>query len=622
MGPVGRLAIEPDRAAGSRPSAYPPIADLAIIGNGQTAALVDRSGAIVWCCWPRFDSPAVFCSLLDARRGGHFTVAPKDRFDTTRRYIEETNVLETTFSTGSGIMSLTDLMPAPDDLGNGRGLPHRILRRVECHGGEIELAVEFAPTFDFARASGRLQSHPRGALATGPGGRLSLVSPVALSERGGTSLTGGRRLRKGDALWFILSHGPARDAPRQLETDAGEADDELERTVGYWRDWSRRCEYVGPHRDLVLRSALALKLLVFQPSGSLIAAPTTSLPAEIGGERNWDYRFTWLRDAGLVLDALQQLGYHRESMRFIEWLENLCQCGDRTVQILYALDGSPAPAEETLGHLDGYCRSRPVRTGNGAVAQIQNDVYGHVLDAVLLCYERMPRRLEPQLWDLLRRLTDAAAAHWNVPDHGPWEIRGPRRHYLYSKLYCWAGLDRAIRFAERLDLPGNLERWRRERAALREAVLTRGYDAHVGAFKQSFEGMALDASALTIPLVGFLPASDERVRSTVRLIRERLVEEGLVYRYRMDDGLAGSDATFTLCSFWLVSNLALCGDGKAAAEHFAHVCGFANDLGLLSEQIDPRSGAMLGNFPQGFAHLGLIRAALHLQDLDSRERSR
>lgn len=368
---------------------------------------------------------------------------------------------------------------------------------------------------------------------------------------------------------------------------------------------------MGLTRSWFAAARLALKLLTFEPTGALVAAPTTSLPEEIGGVRNWDYRFTWLRDASLILHALQGLGYHDEAMDFFDWLETLCLCCQEPIQVLYTLDGRPELPEQFLPHLDGYRSSRPVRIGNAAAEQRQLDVYGEVLDAAHLCYERMhPIRLE--LWTVLRLFADRAASRWRETDHGIWEVRSEPRHFLYSKLLCWVAVDRAVRLAESAALPGDVGRWRRARDEIRAAILEEGYDAKLGAFTQAFGTSALDASALVIPLVGFLPATDPRVQSTMRRIQQGLTSRGLVYRYLTDDGLPRGEATFALCSFWLVDNLALAGEIDEARDLFERITGYANDVGLVSEEIDPVNGELLGNFPQGFTHLALIRSALNI----------
>ncbi|MEP7187593.1 MAG: glycoside hydrolase family 15 protein [Roseiflexaceae bacterium] len=592
---------------------YRPIGDYALIGDAHTAALVATDGSMDWLCWPHFDSPAVFCRLLDAQHGGWFRVGPAGGHAVSRTYVGDTNVLTTTFRSGSGVVRLTDLMPARQRVAGAAGADiepsGRILRLVEGLAGEMELEVEFRPTFDYARAETALAVRPGGAVARANGATLILDCPVELERGANDALHGRLRVAADDRFWITLSYQsetlPAESAPRVPAPDVA-----LAETLAYWRGWSAGCTYAGPYHELVRRSALTLKLLTFAPTGALVAAPTASLPEAIGGARNWDYRYTWLRDASLTISAFQGIGYHREATDFFGWVGQVCLRGGHDLKIMYRIDGSPELPEQTLDHLEGYRRSRPVRIGNAAAGQRQLDVYGEVLDAAALhvAYLGQP---SADIWGLLWRLADQAAARWREPDQGIWEVRGGSRHFLYSKLLCWVALDRAIRLAERAGLAdGRPTRWRRTRAAIRRAILTRGYDHELGAFTQALGERTLDASALALPLLGFLPATDPRVRSTVQRIQERLTGNGLVYRYLADDGLPGSEATFALCSFWLVDNLALDSRVDEARALFERVTGYANDVGLLAEEIDPASGELLGNYPQGFSHLALIRSAL------------
>lgn len=589
-----------------------PISDYAIVGDGCTAALIARNGSVDWCCWPRFDSPAAFCRLLDARRGGMFRIGPAGTASGERSYRDRTNVLETIWVTRDGRVRVTDFMLAPAEGDPPLVPPHSLLRQVEGLSGRVEMEVTFHPTFDYARARTELSPTPHGALAESGPETLRLVCPVPL-EREGDALTGRLTVGGGERVWLVLTH---RNGGKEVADVSPEsADAELERTCRVWTRWSDRCTYDGPYHSLVRRSALALKLLLFHPTGALAAAVTTSLPEVPGGGRNWDYRYSWLRDAGLTLDALQRLGYHGESLRFFDWLGSLGVRHSGDLRIAYAVDGEPVPAERTLDHLSGYQASRPVRIGNAAAGQAQLDVYGHVLEAISLCLERMPRPVDPGLWEMALRLADGAAERWRQPDRGPWETRGEPRHFLYSKLYCWVALDRAVRLAEGAGLPGDLGRWRREREAIREAILAQGYDAELGAFTRAFGDATIDAGALVVPLVGFLPATDPRVISTAERVRERLTVGGLLRRSE-GESLPGREATFTLCGFWLVSHLARAGRVDEARELFERITDRANDVGLLSEEIDAASGELLGNFPQGFAHLGLIRAACDIADAE------
>lgn len=586
---------------------YPPISDYALIGDGHTAALVSRAGSIDWCCWPHLDSPAVFCRLLDARRGGAFRIAPVGSHQVSRAYVEGTNVLATTFRAQDGEVRLTDFMPAErkDDGTGGEDIEesHRILRLIEGLSGELDVGLYFRPTFDYARAPTHVEISDSGAIATAGREALRLIVPVSLSRDPAGGVTGRVRVRAADRIWVTLT-----DVHQSALPDPEAA---LNETILCWRNWIRRCTYRGKYEEHVRRSALTLKLLTFEPTGALIAAPTTSLPEEIGGVRNWDYRYTWLRDSALTLYALQSIGYHDEARHFFEWLQTLCLSCHDNIQIMYRLDGGRDLPEQTLPHLEGYRGSRPVRIGNAAAAQTQLDIYGEVLDAAHLCYEGN-RAPDPRLWSVLTLLADRAVERWQEPDAGIWEVRAGPQHFLYSKLLCWVALDRAVRLAEEDQMRGDVATWTRTRDEIREAILTRGYDHALQAFTQAFDSPVLDASALVIPLVGFLPATDVRVRSTVRAIQERLTSNGLVYRYLAEDGLVGGEGTFALCSFWLVDNLALSGQVDEARRLFERVVGYANDVGLLAEEIEPVRGELLGNFPQGFTHLGLIQSALSI----------
>jgi GH15 family glucan-1,4-alpha-glucosidase len=593
---------------------YRPIRDYALIGDAHTGALVASDGSVDWCCWPRFDSPAVFCRLLDAGKGGFFQVRPARDFEVTRAYSGPTAVLSTTFGNDEGRVRLTDFMPVErlteghrgEDIASGQS----ILRLLEGLSGSVEVDVSLRPTFDYARARADITLREGGAAARSGGETLLLSCPAPLTVDDAGTIRGRLRVSEGERVWITLRHhsDPAR-AEAELPRPDGER--ELERTNEYWRGWWSDCRYEGPYRDLVRRSALTLKLLTYEPTGALVAAPTTSLPEEVGGVRNWDYRYTWLRDSSLILYALQLLGYEEEAADFFGWLDKLCiTCRGHRLQIMYGVDGNPHLPELTLGHLEGYRGSRPVRTGNAAFDQMQLDVCGEVLDAAHLYHERTRLPIRAEWWDELCFMADETARRWGEPDHGIWEVRGGKRHFLHSKLMCWVALDRAVRLAGRLG--ADTDGWARARDDIRRAILAEGYDEGVGAFTQSFGGRALDASALMIPLTGFLPAGDPRVVSTIARIRERLTSGGLVYRYLTEDGLPGGEATFAMCSFWLADNLALQGRVEEARELFERVAGYASDTGLFAEQIDPASGELLGNYPQGFTHLALIRSALHI----------
>jgi alpha,alpha-trehalase len=608
------------------PERYPPISTYAIVGDCHTAALISRDGSVDWYCPARFDAPAVFCRLLDADKGGYLRLAPVGAFSAERRYLGRTNLLETTFRGAGGQVRVTDFMPIHHRMaerqGYDAGTSHRLVRLVEGLDGETELEVRFKPTFDYARAVAELSTTPDGGAVARAGGEyLVLACPgVALTSDGPGTLRGRLRLRAGERRWLVLSNpGDADEVSKALES--ANCAEEVSFTHEYWQRWAARCTYEGPYRDQVLRSALVLKLLTYEPTGAIIAAPTTSLPEQIGGERNWDYRYTWLRDSALILFSLMKVGFRKEAARFFEWLDRTCgSASNSSLQIMYAVDGSRDLPEETLDHLEGYRCSRPVRIGNAAAGQRQLDIYGAVLRAAHLYYCHgtavpetvVSRRPSPETWPLLRALVEQAAEQWEQSDRGIWEVRGEPQHFVHSKLMCWAAVDRGIRIAREHGLDAPLEDWRRTREAIRRAIYERGYDATRGSFTQAFGSSAVDASALALLRIGFLPATDPRIKSTIERIRTELADKEHVFRYCTDDGLSGGESTFAMCSFWLVDALALTGHLDEAHDLFERLVGYANDLGLLSEEIDPDSGELLGNFPQGFTHLALIRSAVNL----------
>ena len=603
MSTLSEPLVQPSRG-------YLPIADYAIIGDAHTAALIARDGSIDWCCWPWFDSDAVFCRLLDAVRGGFMQVCPARGWNSHRAYIEDTNVLQTSFETDTGSVRITDFMPVETPDGGHAGedirTTHRLIRIVEGLSGAVDVDLTFVPTFDFATVQPTVDTHAGGVVAHGGSDHLWLSAPWPLQAGTPGHVCGRRRVMAGERLPIVLTYCWTAAAPAPLT--AGTADEALARTTAYWQEWMGRCTYVGPYAGLVRRSALLLKLLTFEPTGAIIAAPTTSLPEELGGVRNWDYRYTWLRDAALTLDGLMSIGYHDESIDFWNWLRRILSRRTR-LQIMYRIDGSADLSERVLPHLEGYAMSGPVRVGNAAADQRQVDVYGEVLDAAHVCATAMGAAPHRRFSDGRRVFADRAVAEWRDPDNGIWEMRAEPRHFLYSKLMCWVAVDRAVRLAEMGVLEGDTETWDRARDEIRGAILERGFDPSIGAFTQAFGTPALDASALMMPIMGFLPATDPRMTATINAILHRLTSHGLVYRYLADDGLPGDEATFALCTFWMVDALTLGGRLDEAEAMFARVTGFANDVGLLSEEIEPATGRLLGNFPQAFTHLALIRSA-------------
>jgi GH15 family glucan-1,4-alpha-glucosidase len=593
---------------------YSAISDYAIIGDCRSAALVSRAGSIDWLCWPRFDSPSLFAALLDRHRGGAFAVRPAGRFTSERRYIGDTNVLETTFITAGGRARLIDFMPVTSEADKRRQLwpDHQILRIVEGLEGEVEMELLCAPRPDYARRLPRLRD--RGTLGIYYEHRACAFIvrseiPLSLSEDHATArsrfiLRSGERRR----VSAVYTEGEPAFIPPLGE----EAERRLDQTLRWWEAWAGRCSYDGPYRDAVVRSALCLKLMAYAPSGAVVAAPTTSLPEKLGGLRNWDYRYCWLRDASLTLQVLYDLGHHLEAEAFLSWLLHTTQMSLPELQILYDVYGETRLRERELDHLEGFVGSRPVRVGNDARSQLQLDVYGELLDAV---YEFVGRggRLDRATRRLLRGFGETVCRRWREPDEGIWEIRGGRRHHTYSKAMCWVALDRLLRLADEghmLDIPR--ERFETCRAAIRDAIERHGYSESVRSYVSVFDGADVDASLLLLARYGYADATSPRLRDTCARVLERLGRDGLVYRYRDDDGLPAGEGAFGICSFWAVTCKALQGDVAGATASFERVLAYANDVGLFAEEIDPADGSLLGNFPQAFTHVGLIDAALTL----------
>lgn len=617
----------------SQESLYEPISDYAIIGDCHTAVLVSKNGSIDWYCPGRFDAPAAFCRILDNGKGGFSSLVPTSEFSTERRYRGQTNILETVFTTSQSRLRVTDFMPVhqrtEDRHGYDVGSSRRILRLMEGISGETEIEVEFHPTFGFASGQTVLTARPDiGAIAHKDGNFLSLASPdlnLNFQANGRDSLSTSFTLHPGERRWLVLTE--ADDPDRILEQPSpAQCQQQLLRTQDYWDKWAEQCTYRGPYRSQVLRSALTLKLLTYEPTGAIIAAPTTSLPEEIGGVRNWDYRYAWVRDSALILYALMNIGYRQEAADFFEWLQETHQHDSNPdLQVLYGIDGRRELAENNLDHLLGYKNSRPVRVGNAAANQLQLDIYGEALTAAYLYFssgignreagtEDLPSR-QRQLahdWPFLRGLVERTSERWQEPDNGIWEVRGGMQQFLYSRLMCWAALDRGISLARECSLPAPFEKWESARDIIRQDILSQGFNKDINAFTQAFGSTALDASALLIPRTGFLPATDSRMQSTIEAIKSQLTSDGLVYRYRSEDGLPGGEGMFLTCTFWLVDALAFSGRLDEAHELFEKASGYANDLGLFSEEIEASSRSLLGNFPQGFTHMAQINAAIDM----------
>ncbi len=592
-------------------SAYLPIGDYALIGDLRTAALIGRNGSVDWWCAPRFDSPSVFGALLDANRGGRWQVAPRGVWTSEQRYLPASNVLVTTFHVeGGGVVAVTDFMP----VGSARERSSEIHRRVACTRGSAQVDVAFVPRFDYASQIPVVVRRRHGVLASnGEDQVVTLATPESVTWRmdyGAAAAT--LSLNMGEATWLVLRHD--EDEVYPVAEYASER--KLEATAAWWDAWLGQLTYRGPFRQEVQRSALALKLCSYEPTGAIIGAPTSSLPETQGGGRNWDYRYAWLRDAAFVLYGLDRLGFPSEVNAFLKFVKRVCRHVDRGhLQIMYGVDGRRDLAERALDHLEGYRGARPVRVGNGAAGQFQLDVYGELLETVAIWYRRHP--VTEGLWKTLRDLVDWTAVHWREPDFSIWETRAEPRHYVYSKVMAWAALNRGSRIARRLGLPGDVGRWQREAAALRADVLRRGWDPGRQTFVQAYGEPALDAAVLVIPKVGFLPRTDPRVRTTLAAVRKELGSscEELIYRYHAPDGLTGREGTFVVCSFWMVENLAMVGEFAEAERLFRNLLRRANHVGLLAEEIDPATGEHLGNFPQALSHAALLDTAVILEKL-------
>ncbi len=596
---------------------YQPIQDYGIIGDMHSAALVGTDGSIDWLCFPHFDSPSVFAAILDDEKGGRFEIAPASEGAARKQlYWPDTNVLITRFFTPDGVGEVIDYMPVgvPD---NGHGY-HQLVRRVRVVRGEMSFRVECSPAFDYAREEHGTEVTDEGACFRSPGLSLELATRIPLEESAG-SAGAEFTLDEGEAAVFVL---------REIEAGGGfglslsEKEEEklFKQTVEYWRRWLSKCTYTGRWREVVQRSALALKLLTFESTGAMVAAPTMGLPEGVGGERNWDYRYTWIRDAAFTLYGLLRIGFTEEAAAFMGWIEARCKdsASDGSLQLMYGLDGRHDLTEETLDHLDGYRGSRPVRLGNGAYDQLQLDIYGELMDAVYL-YNKHGGPISYDLWTRLRVLVNWVCDNWQREDEGIWEIRGGRRHFVYSKLMCWVAIDRGLRLASKRSFPADRERWLEVRDEIYEEIMDRGWSPKRNAFVQSYDDDTLDASNLIMPLVFFLSPNDPRMLGTLDATNRPprdggLVANSLVYRYDVEksaDGLAGEEGTFSLCTFWLVEALTRAGRVDEARLMFEQMLGYANHLGLYAEEIG-HSGEALGNFPQAFTHLTLISAAFNL----------
>ncbi|MER7896815.1 glycoside hydrolase family 15 protein [Streptomyces sp. NPDC096046] len=606
---MGGAARDRGVASGRR---YVPIAEHGLIGDLRSVALVGTDGTIDWYCCPAFDAPSVFAAILDAERGGCFELAATVPARTKQFYFPDTNVLITRFFTEDGVGEVQDFMPVGG--GPAEAERHRLIRRVVCVRGSIPFRTRVAPRFDYGSLPHTLRLSGDTAVFETEGMALALTATVPL-EADGPDVRGEFKLSEGEPAVFALDKVGGDVAPRRCART--EAEEQFEATVAYWRHWLAASRYKGRWREMVHRSALTLKLLTYAPTGAIVAAPTTSLPEELGGERNWDYRYVWVRDAAFCVYALLRLGFSGEAEAFMDFVTRHISPGDGKhsgpLQIMYGIDGRAELPERALDHLEGHHGSAPVRVGNAAADQLQLDIYGALIDSIYL-YDKWAKPISSGQWDDVCALVDWVCLHWDQPDEGIWETRGGRKNFLYSRLMCWVAIERAIRMANRRGLPADLPSWRECRDTIYRRIMSRGWCARREAFVQHEDGDVLDAAVLMMPLTKFIAPTDPKWLSTLDVLTEELVSDSLVYRYdprSSPDGLRGDEGTFSICSFWYVEAMVHAGRIDEARLAFEKMLTYANHLGLYAEEIS-HTGEQQGNFPQAFTHLALISAAFNL----------
>jgi GH15 family glucan-1,4-alpha-glucosidase len=595
---------------------YQPIEDYGVVGDLHTVALVGKNGSIDWCCIPRFDSPSVFGALLDARKGGFFRISPHvsngTKIGHKQMYLPETNILITRFLTEDGVGEITDFMPVK----TSRRLDHQhnIIRSVSVVRGDLSFEVTCQPAFNFARDTHVLHFHKEGVIFESQSLSLGLYSTVQMQENGNGGVSAIFTLHAGDSVYFDLASARRNDLIPHLPTP-GEYRESFQKTLLYWRRWLSQCQYTGRWREMVQRSALVLKLLTYSPTGAIVAAPTTSLPETIGGPRNWDYRYTWIRDASFTLYSLLTLGFTQEAEAFMGWLVNRCHelKENGSLQPMYTIEGKHDLSESTLDHLEGYRKSGPVRIGNGAYKQNQLDVYGELMDAIYI-YNHYDS-ISFDLWQSLRRLLQWLDRNWDRPDEGIWEVRGGSQHFVHSRVMCWVAFDRALRLARQRGLPAPVNDWTNTSSRIYEQIMQKGWNEKKKSFVQYYGSEAVDASALLMVLTKFAGARDSYMLHTINRIQRELTSDSLVHRYNpkqaADDGLGTLEGTFSPCSFWLAESLARAGRVDEARLMLEKMLTYCNHVGLYAEEVGP-TGEALGNFPQAFTHLALITACYNV----------
>ena len=594
---------------------YSPIADYAIIGDCRSSALISRDGSVDWLCLPRFDSPSLFADILDQDKGGSFAIRPTAKYQSTRRYIPDTNVLETTFTTDEGVVTLTDLMPVMSEEEKNSELrpAHELLRILECKSGQVDVEIICDPRPNYgARIPNLVDRGPFGWFYEHGSRALVLRSEVPLARRPHQpGVFGTAKLRTGERCRVSLSFVEAEPAVLPILGDYAEA--RVEKSIAWWRGWLSRCTYDGEFRSAVTRSVLTLKMMTYAPSGAVVAAPTTSLPEKIGGVRNWDYRYCWLRDASFTLRAMLDLGYDLEAEAFLSWMLHATRLTWPKLQIMYDVYGETRLKERLLKKLEGYAGSHPVRVGNGARNQLQLDIYGEVVDATLRFVKR-GGTLDRVSSRMVLGFGETVYKTWCEPDEGIWEPRSGRKHNTVSKAMCWVAMQRLVRMhaADHVRVP--TARFANEAEVMRAEIETRGFNEKLGSYVAHYDSAVVDASLLLMGLHGYADVTGDRMKGTLRTVRERLGVNGLMYRYLDEDGLPDREGAFALCTYWEIQLLAAMGAHDEAESKLEHALKYANDVGLLAEEIDPHTGELLGNFPQAYTHVGVINCAVKLEE--------
>ena len=591
------------------------IENYGIIGNLETCAIVGNDGSIDWMCLPYLESPSIFAAILDNKRGGHFAIQPVSKFSSFQNYIKETNILQTTFNTPFGMVTITDFMPVK--LYNGTKQHRTLFRKVKCTEGHIRLELSFKPRFNYAQDIGDFKLINKGVSCSFEDKNLFLNTTIPLKIDEG-KVTSQFNMRKDMEIWFVLQYNQQEHcSPPEYSLDYDDFNKKLNGLQDYWQNWTYKCHKIcvleDIWHDIIARSGLVLKLLANPESGAIAAAATTSLPECVGGVRNWDYRYAWIRDSAYTIQALFHLEHVQESQDYMRWISSIIKQDTHPsdIHIMYPLHKDEAIEEQMLEYLSGYKQSSPVRVGNAAVNQKQLDIYGELINAI---YDttRYGKDISDKTWEFIKNFVDYICEVWNTKDRGIWEVRGEPRHYVHSKLMCWVAVDRGIKIAKFKDTEA-ASHWMKTEEEIKTAILEKGFNKELNSFVQSFDSDAIDATTLLIPRMGLLPYDDPRVQGTIEAVMQNLMtEKGLVYRYKNEDGLPGDEGCFLLCSFWLVDSLSLSGRLDEAISIFVNVLQLMSPLGLLAEEIDPETGKLLGNFPQAFSHIGLVNSALYI----------